>query len=126
MGKSALKSSKPLVIIESPFAGEVERNKEYCKRCIKDSLKRGEVPFASHLLYTQVLDDTIPEERELGMDAGWEVLLRSDYSVIYKDYGISRGMEEGIKIAEELGHKIEYRKIGENDDQKDVIDVSKK
>ena len=103
--------SKSLVIIESPYAGDVVRNERYAKLCMKDSFDRGEVPFVSHLLYTQVLDDTVLEERKLGMDAGFEVLRRSDYSAVYQDYGISKGMVEGIKIAEELGHKIEYRKL---------------
>lgn len=105
---------KPLVIIESPFAGEVERNKIYVKRCILDSLKRGEIPFASHAIYTQVLDDTIPEERKIGMDAGWGVIRYSEYSASYVDYGISGGMAEGIKIAQDMGHLIYLRMIGLN------------
>lgn len=36
-----------------------------------DALDRGEAPYASHLLYTQMLDDTIPAERELGIKAGF-------------------------------------------------------
>jgi len=106
--------NKPFVNIESPFAGEIERNKEYFKRCIKDCLDRGEAPFASHAIYTQVLDDTIPSERRIGMEAGFEVLKRTDYSVVYDDYGVSNGMLEGIKIAKELKHPIIYRKIGKN------------
>ena len=40
--------------------------------CLRDSLLRGEGPITSHLLYTQpgVLDDQIPEERQMGIDAG--------------------------------------------------------
>jgi len=41
------------VIIESPYAGDIEVNLKYAKLCILDSLKRGEAPLASHLLYTQ-------------------------------------------------------------------------
>lgn len=107
-------NNKPLVIIESPFAGEVERNKAYAKRCILDSLKRNELPFASHLIYTQVLDDTIPEERKIGMDAGWGIIRYSEYSIAYVDYGISSGMAEGIKIAQDMGHLVYLRMIGEN------------
>lgn len=44
---------KPFVIIESPFAGEVEENIKYARQCLRDSILRGEVPFVSHLLYTQ-------------------------------------------------------------------------
>lgn len=103
-----------IVIIESPYAGDVERNKKYVKRCMLDSLKRGEAPFASHALYTQVLEDLIPEERFTGMNAGFAFIPRSDFTAVYEDYGISRGMQEGIRIAIEAGHRIEYRKIGVN------------
>jgi len=109
---SRFTDSKPLVIIESPYAGDVVRNERYAKLCMKDSLDRGEVPFVSHLLYTMVLDDTNPADRKLGMDAGFEVTRRSDYTVVYEDYGLSGGMKEGIKVAEDLGHRIEYRKLG--------------
>ena len=63
-----------LVIIESSFAGDMERNIKYARRCMRDSLIRGEFPFASHLLYTQegILDDTKPDERKLGIEAGFE------------------------------------------------------
>ena len=53
-----------LVVLESPFAGNVEMNIHYARACMADCLARGEAPFASHLLYTQpgILDDDIPEE----------------------------------------------------------------
>lgn len=38
------------VILESPYAGDVEKNIEYARLCLKDSLLRGESPIASHLL----------------------------------------------------------------------------
>ena len=38
------------VIIESPYAGEIDKNTAYARRCMRDSLDRGEAPFASHLL----------------------------------------------------------------------------
>jgi hypothetical protein len=106
--------SKPVVIIESPYAGDVERNELYARRCMKDCLLRGEAPFVSHLLYTQVLDDTVLEERTLGMESGFAFLEKSDYSVCYEDYGVSRGMEEGIRRAKDLGHEVLHRRIGEN------------
>ena len=53
------------VIIESPYAGDVERNLRYLRACTRDSLMRGEAPFASHAIYSQpgVLDDHDPEQR---------------------------------------------------------------
>lgn len=61
-----------LVVIESPFAGDVAKNETYARRALADSLARGEAPLASHLLYTQpgVLDDTDYVQRERGISAG--------------------------------------------------------
>ena len=56
------------VIVESPYAGNVEGNIEYARACVRDSLARGEAPIASHLLYTQcgVLRDELATERAMG------------------------------------------------------------
>ena len=105
-----------IVIVESPYAGDFDRNEEYARRCMKDCLERGEYPFASHLLYTQVLDDTIPDERKWGMEAGWAFIEKSNFSAVYEDYGISGGMEKGIELAKKLKHTVEYRLIGKNDE----------
>lgn len=100
-----------LTIIESPYAGDVEANVAYARECLKDSLKRGEAPYASHLLYTQALDDTNPKERMVGMLAGFAWGLKADLVAVYTDKGISKGMEEGIRRAEVNGTPIEYRTI---------------
>lgn len=103
-----------LVLIESPFAGNVARNTEYARRALLDSLRRKEAPYASHLLFTQVLDDTKPEERELGIEAGLLWGQKAMLTVVYWDYGISEGMKYGISRAHNEGRAVEYRKIGEN------------
>jgi len=38
-----------LVVIESPYAGDIEANVKYARECMSDCLKRGEAPIASHL-----------------------------------------------------------------------------
>jgi hypothetical protein len=105
-----------LVILESPYAGDVEANVEYARACVRDSLLRGEAPIASHLLYTQpgILDDTVPAERKRGIDAGlaWRAVAHA--SVVYTDRGISRGMEYGIAAAERSGTPVEYRRLDES------------
>ncbi len=55
------------VILESPYAGDIERNIAYARAAVNDSLIHGEAPIASHLLYTQdgVLDDNIKSELSL-------------------------------------------------------------
>lgn len=96
------------VIIESPYAGDIETNLAYARRCLLDSLKRGEAPLASHLLYTQVLDDSKPEERTLGIEAGLAWTKKVDKTVVYTDLGISSGMKAAI---ERSSVPVEYRKL---------------
>lgn len=102
-----------LVIIESPFAGNIMVNIDYARRCIRDCIDRGEAPFASHLLYTQpgILDDTNHEQRKLGIQAGFEWGRLAEARVVYTDLGISPGMKAGIEEAEKLGQPVEYREL---------------
>ena len=102
-----------LVIIESPFAGDIETNVKFARACMRDSLGRGEAPFASHLLYTQedILDDDIPEERRWGIEAGFAWGKKAEKTVVYTNLGISEGMEKGIRRAIEEEIEIEYREL---------------
>lgn len=100
-----------LVILESPFAGAVEKNIEYARKAMKDCLYRNEAPMVSHLLYTQCLDDEITHERELGIEAGLAFKDVVNKTVVYADLGISKGMQYGIDIAIKNGREVEYRYI---------------
>jgi hypothetical protein len=102
------------VIVETPYAGDIETNLTYLRACMRDCLLRGEAPFASHGLYTQpgVLRDEVPEERQHGIEAGFAWRAASDKTIVYTDLGISKGMQYGIAHAESLAHPIEYRKLG--------------
>ncbi|MBI2463070.1 MAG: hypothetical protein HYV65_02440 [Candidatus Spechtbacteria bacterium] len=102
-----------LVIVESPYAGDIERNTRYARACLHDCLMRGEAPFASHLLYTQpgVLDDKITDEREIGIEAGLAWGSLAEATVVYTDYGISEGMKKGIDQALAEGRPVEYRNL---------------
>lgn len=100
-----------LVILESPYAGNIERNEKYARSCMRDSLMRGEYPMVSHLLYTQCLFDEIPKERKMGINAGLEWGKHAEKTVVYTDFGISPGMKLGIKNALDNNREVEYRKI---------------
>jgi hypothetical protein len=102
-----------LVILESPYAGDVELNLLYARACLRDCLLRGEAPLASHLLYTQpgVTDDRVPAERRLGIAAGLAWGRVAEATVVYEDYGITAGMREGIARAEREGRPVEYRRL---------------
>ena len=44
-----------LVVIESPYAGDIEENEKYARECMRDAILRGEAPIDNHqtcLLYT--------------------------------------------------------------------------
>lgn len=104
-----------LVILESPYAGDIEANVDYARAAIRDALARGEAPIASHLLYTQpgVLRDEDEAERKWGIDAGLAWGRVADATVVYTDRGMSRGMEYGIAAAKAAGRPIEFRSIAE-------------
>ncbi len=106
--------SRILVVIESPYAGDVARNVAYARRCVRDSLLRGEAPIASHLLHTQrgILDDNKPEERVDGIAAGHAWIPVADFVAVYTDHGISGGMYAGMAAARAAGVVITYRQIG--------------
>lgn len=99
------------VIVESPFAGDVPANIAYARRALADCLRRGEAPYASHLLYTQegVLDDNNPAERSIGLEAGFVWGDVAHAVVFYMDRGISRGMAQGMERARARGILIEHR-----------------
>ena len=101
------------VIVETPYAGDVDRNIEYGRACVRDCLKRGEAPIASHLLYTQpgILDDDDGDERRAGIAAGLAWVGVADIVAVYADLGISPGMREGIARAEEEGRDTVFRSI---------------
>jgi hypothetical protein len=102
------------VIIESPYGGDVDVNVAYGRRALRDALQRGEAPIVSHLLYDQpaVLNDAIPDERELGSDAADAWLGAAEACVVYTDLGISDRMWRGIEAARQAGVPVEFRKLG--------------
>lgn len=106
-----------LVIVESPYKAndyhELELNMAYARSALRDCLLRGEAPYASHLLYTQdgVLNDEIPEERTLGIDAGLEWGKHAKATVVYVDRGISTGMNYGIANAINNRRPVFFRSL---------------
>lgn len=97
-----------LVSIESPFkpseddvtkydgrysrAELLRQNLVYARLALLNSLKRGEAPFASHLIYTQVWAES-DELRNQGIKAGIEFQHRIDQVALYVDLGTSNGMK---------------------------------
>lgn len=96
------------------------RNTYYARAAMLDCLLRGEAPYASHLLYTQVLDDDVEEERHRGMEAGIELshhlLLDEDAQhVFYDELGISGGMRAAAAklYPSDAPPRYDLRQLGE-------------
>ena len=107
-----IEMQRKLVVIVSPCSGDDvnrEFNRQYAIECLDHSLRNGEYPFASHLLYTQVLDDNDEEQRAAGIAAGHAWMSVSNTVAVYTDRGISQGMMADIEKASELGKRIEFR-----------------
>jgi hypothetical protein len=100
-----------LVILESPYAGDVEANLEYARLCALDCARRGESPQASHLLFTQFLDDANPIQREIGIRLGLAWRSVANYSVFYTDLGWSNGMLAAFDSAREQKRPFKLRAI---------------
>lgn len=79
----------------------------------------GESPYASHLLYTQpnVLDDSIPEERNLGIEAGFAWKHQAGVlTVFYTDCGWSQGMMRAQTYCIENNLPYEIRSFTSSED----------
>lgn len=119
-----------LVIIESPYKGDVPRNKRYLRSCIRDCINRGESPYASHRMLTDALDDNNPVERAVGIKAGlaWRhartPIRSSDGDIIgykpvthifYVDLGWSEGMLFAKKQLYDASDPHEVRRLPVDD-----------
>lgn len=114
---------KSRVIIESPFghapdAGTARadrptfaENVAYLHAALRDSLMRGEAPFASHALYPLVLEDASPPQRVMGMEAGFAWGDVAHFAAVYVDLGWTPGMREGAKRWTQRGMRVVERRI---------------
>jgi hypothetical protein len=112
------------VLIESPLGtrpdgtratpSEFAENELFMLACVGDSLRRGEAPFASHMFYPLVLNDATPEERELGVKAGFAWGEQAELVAVYVERGITNGMRAGIKLAVLNDQRIVYRVVGDD------------
>jgi hypothetical protein len=110
--------SRKYAVIESPFKGENKAqetlHRAYLEACLRDSiLNHGEAPIASHKLYTDALDDSVANERAIGIHVGLELAKVCARSVFYIDLGMSEGMERyGLPGARAAKREVIYRRLG--------------
>lgn len=122
------------VAIESPFApprtvdaserrAYSAQNIRYALACLRFVLASGCSPYASHLIFTMVLRDTTPEERRLGMHAGFAYADTADERWVFTDMGISSGMKAGETRAEKLGQPCKRVELGADWAQRFTADI---
>jgi hypothetical protein len=97
-----------LVVIESPYAGDVSRNVAFCEAACRYACEQGHAPLASHLLYTRFLDDDVPHERAHGIEAGlawarhaeeaWVCLRPGEVPSKGVEYAVARHRKEGRRV----------------------------
>ncbi len=93
--------TRKLVYIASPLSGDVEHNLDFARQACLNAMAQGATPFASHLLYPQMLDDGDPAQRELGMRMGDQILGLCDELWLCGDV-VSPGMARERELAKEL------------------------
>ncbi len=71
-------TSRKLVFVSSPYRGNVARNVAVARAASRLVFEAGHVPVVPHLYITQILDDDIPEDREMGIAAALELLAHCD------------------------------------------------
>ena len=97
-----------MIYICSPYAGNTEENTAFARQACGYAIRQGAVPLAPHLLYPQILNDSVPEERETGIRLGLEILERCEELWICGDR-MSAGMKREAAYAKAKG--IPVRRI---------------
>lgn len=100
---------RPLVYICSKYAGDVEINVFKAVKFCRYAVSKGMIPVASHLLYPQILDDTNPLQREMGLQFGLALLeLCREVWVFNENRELSSGMRGEIAHARIIGKPVRY------------------
>ena len=93
--------SKKFVYICSPCRGDYEQNiqkaRAYCRAVTQ--FYPDIIPIAPHVYFTQFLNDNIPNERSLAMEAGLALLDMCDEIWVYGLDNPSEGMQAEIDYA---------------------------
>jgi hypothetical protein len=91
-----------LVYVCSPLRGDIERNIQNANEYCRIAAQMGVIPLAPHTIFTQYLDDTVPNQREQGLKMGLELLLKCD-ELWFFGTDVSEGMGAEIKLAQQNG-----------------------
>ena len=90
-----------IIYVAYPYAGDTLKNTEFAKKACRHVMNEGHAFFAPHLLYPNLLDDSQPQEWQLGIDMGLAMLEHCDELWCYGEQ-ISHGMMQEIAEADSL------------------------
>jgi len=77
--------------------------------------EHGESPLALHTIYTQCLDDSDKEHREMGITRSFPWYEAANKVVYMLDRGITAGMYDGFSEAKRQNKKVIFRTASTND-----------
>lgn len=97
------------VYVISKYAGNTKKNTKAAIAYCRYVIAKGKMPIASHLLYPQILDDSVPEERELGLSFGLSLLSDCQEAWVFGST-ISAGMGAELEECKRLRIPIRYIK----------------
>lgn len=91
---------KKIIFIGHPIGGAVEENMKKVLALCEEIHKQGYIPVAPYLVSLQYLDDTVVEDRELGVESNHLCFKKHFVDELWL-YGerISRGMEDEVRVA---------------------------
>lgn len=98
---------RPIVYICSPYSGNVNHNIEMARKYSRFAVDKHYLPIAPHLLFTQFMNDEIPEEREIAIFMNFVLMSKCTEMWVFGDV-ISAGMKTEINRAKRKYMKIRY------------------
>ncbi|MGN8805466.1 MULTISPECIES: DUF7768 domain-containing protein [unclassified Blautia] len=102
------------IFVCSPYRGDTKANIEQACGYCRQVIDAGNIPIAPHVMFSNCLDDSVLEERTVGIQMGLELMeLCSEVWVFGPP---TEGMKFEIAKAEELGITIKFH------DQKGQVD----
>lgn len=98
---------RPIVYICSPYSGNVNHNIEMARKYSRFAVDKHYLPIAPHLLFTQFMNDEIPEERETAIFMNFVLMSKCAELWVFGNV-ISAGMQSEINRAKRKNMKIRY------------------
>lgn len=98
---------RPVVYICSPFAGDVDGNREKAKNYCRFAVDAGYIPIAPHIYFPQFMNDGKPAERDLALFMDIVLLSKCAELWVFGDT-VSKGMSIEIEKAKRKGQPIRY------------------